>query len=81
MKTKKRKAKMAKKDKKSGTEKQLVCKHAHCEVDMWGSELCCKNGQYCIFDRREPVTDYSKCPRAELVTYEEWEKNAEEQGW
>ena len=61
--------------------KELVCKHAHCEVDMWGSELCCENGQYCIFDRREPKIDYSKCPKAVLVTYDEWEKNAKEKGW
>lgn len=75
MKTKKRKAK------KSTAEKQLVCKHAHYEVDMYGSELCCKNGQYCIFDRREPMIDYSKCPRAELVTRKKWKKNAKEHGW
>lgn len=66
---------------KTKADEQLVRKHSHCEVDMWGSELCCKNGHYCMFDRREPVTDYSKCPKAELVTYEEWEKNAAEQGW
>ena len=60
-----------------------ICKYAHCEVDMWGSELCCeKHGNgYCKFDRRERVTDYSKCDESVLVSPEEWEKHAAEMGW
>lgn len=54
-----------------------ICKYAHCEVDMWGSELCCeKHGNsYCKFDRREPETDYSKCAEAVLVSSKAWEKH------
>ncbi len=60
-----------------------ICKYAHCEADVWGSELCCeKHGRYyCIFDKREPVIDYSKCEEAVLVSLKEWEKHAAKMGW
>lgn len=61
----------------------LLCKYAHCECDMWGSELCCeKDGnRYCKFDRRDTDIDYSKCDAAVLVTRSDWMKYAREREW
>lgn len=58
-----------------------ICKYAHCETDPFGSELCCRDGQYCIFDRRNPNIDFGLCPKAVLVTVEQWKKYAARQGW
>ena len=70
------------KSKKQKDVKRLICKYAHCEVDPYGSELCCgKNGSYCKFDRRDPEIDYNKCGEAVLVTPEEWENHARKKGW
>ena len=72
-----------KNNKRKNENKNKICKYAHCEVDMWGSELCCeKNGNsYCKFDRRQLDIDYSECNESILVSPKEWEKHAIEMGW
>lgn len=61
---------------------ERLCKQAHCETDEFSSELCCGyTGGYCMFNRRDPKIDFSKCPRADLVTREDWEKHAKDMNW
>ena len=60
---------------------EKICKYAHCETDPFGSELCCENGSYCVFNRRDAGIDFSKCPKAVLVVCDEWKKYAAKKGW
>ena len=60
---------------------EKVCKYAHCETEPFGSELCCENGAYCMFNRRDVDIDFSKCQKAVLVGHDEWKKYAAKRGW
>lgn len=54
-----------------------ICLYAHVETEPYGAELCCyKNGGgYCMFNRRDPNIDYSKCSNARIVYPETWAKH------
>ena len=54
-----------------------ICLYEHVETEPYGAELCCelKYGGYCIFDRRDPYIDYSKCRMAKLVMPKTWAKH------
>lgn len=53
-----------------------ICLYAHVEIEPYGGELCCeKYYGYCIFSRRNPDIDYSKCERAKLVMPKTWAKH------
>lgn len=62
-------------------QKRKICKHAHCETDPFGSELCCEDGSYCVFSRHDTDIDFSKCQKAVLVGRDEWRKCAAKKGW
>ena len=65
----------------SAKKDEKVSKYAHCETEPFGSELCCENGSYCMFNRRDINIDFSKCPKAILIGHDEWKKYAVKRGW